>query len=42
MKWVILVAIIGSVGAVALVCQHCGLGGYLDRVCDICQRIGSI
>jgi len=42
MKWVVLVAIIGSVGAVGLVCQYCGPGGYLERVCDICQLIGSM
>lgn len=41
MKWVVLGGIIGLLGAVGVVCENCGLGEYLDRVCDICRLIGS-
>jgi hypothetical protein len=43
MKWFVLtiLTVVGLIAGLVLVCHRCGLGEYLDCVCEICQRIGS-
>ncbi len=38
----ITLTVVGLIAGVVLVCHVCGLTEYLDSVCEICQRIGSV
>gem|GEM_PF-4180402 len=38
----ITLTVMGLIVGLALVCHCCGFGEYLDSVCEICQRLGSV